>query len=68
MYTAALLLTCVLLPVGASTVDGGSHIDVVDVGGCWCLLAPEVVMVMMVMVHCGGWNEMQNRNSSNVRT
>jgi hypothetical protein len=50
-----------LLPVGASTVDGGSHIDVVDVGGYWCLLAPVVVVVVVVvMVYCGGWKEVEN--------
>ena len=46
--------TCFLLPVGASTVDGGNHIDIVDVvGRCWCLFAPVVVPVVAVMVNCG---------------
>jgi hypothetical protein len=70
MHTAALLLTCVLLPVGASTADGGSHIDVVDVGGCRCLLAPVVVVVVVVvMVNCdeGKHVEMLNKDIFEMR-
>jgi hypothetical protein len=58
------------MPVGAiaSTGNGCSHIDVVDVGGCWCLLTPVVeVTVVVVMVHCSRWKDVENESSSKFR-